>query len=103
MLPDLDAASYAALSGGTPEVPPLPGLPAVLVGCARCHDNPTGPPASSWIPRLGAQPAAYLLRSLREFADGTRASGIMQAAIIFDSVPYQTKDHQVADVACDLV
>ncbi len=86
-LPLLDAAAYRALAHGE-EAPAavgasalsLPGRPA-LAACARCHGRDGRGEASGAFPRLDIQSEAYLLDSLRAFASGARASGIMQTAV----------------------
>jgi cytochrome c553 len=50
---------------------------ADVESCARCHGGEGSPPISDRVPVLNGQNAHYLSRALREYRDGTRASGIM--------------------------
>ena len=93
-LPDMDAEEYAALALGTPALapespqePPAPDAPgtlfaltdAALIGaCARCHGADGKGRASGAFPRLDIQTPDYLFRALRDYAEGGRASGIME-------------------------
>ena len=93
-LPDMDAEEYAALALGapalaleSPEEPPAPDAPgtlfaltdAALIGaCARCHGADGKGRASGAFPRLDIQTPDYLYRALRDYAEGTRPSGIME-------------------------
>lgn len=67
-LPELDAAEYANIAGGTADN-----------DCARCHGE-NGEGAIPGIPRLDIQSPAYLEATLKAFRDGTRQSGTMMAA-----------------------
>lgn len=86
-LPEMTAAEYRRLALGNVhrprgEVQTLVrnGPPiANLAACARCHDTASAPPVSRYVPRLSGQRRDYLLRALREYADRTRPSGVMQA------------------------
>jgi cytochrome c553 len=55
--------------------------------CDRCHDTAQAAPPSALVPRLAGQPAAFLIRSLREYKLGIRRSGFMQpvAAMLGDT------------------
>lgn len=64
-LPSLDATQYTALAGRG--------------GCSACHGADGG--GSAFVPALAGQSRAYLRASLDAYADGSRASGIMQAAV----------------------
>lgn len=85
-LPELDATSYRRLALGVAE--PLvaragdattpPEQMEALAKCARCHGDATTPPTNRLVPRLEGQSQAYLELSLRNYASGRRASGIMQ-------------------------
>ncbi|WP_081161241.1 c-type cytochrome [Ensifer aridi] len=46
--------------------------------CGRCHESEGTGTNGNRIPRLAGLPEAYLLRSLREYAERTRASGAME-------------------------
>ncbi|WP_026620488.1 cytochrome c553 (plasmid) [Ensifer sp. WSM1721] len=52
----------------------------VFTRCGRCHETEGTSTNGDRIPRLAGLPEAYLLRSLREYAEGTRASGAMEPA-----------------------
>ncbi|WP_117192215.1 c-type cytochrome [Rhizobium terrae] len=78
-LPDMDSDAYLRASGlhgigKAGEVSPLP------ITCESCHSE-RRLEAASVIPRLAGQSEAYLLNSLRAYAHGERASGIMQVAV----------------------
>jgi cytochrome c553 len=51
---------------------------AALAACARCHGDEESGPTSSLVPRLVGQTTQYLVASLKAYASGERASGIMQ-------------------------
>lgn len=53
-------------------------LGAVLANCSRCHGNEGQGRGTGAFPKLALQREAYLLASLRAFADGERYSGVMQ-------------------------
>lgn len=65
----------------------------VFTRCARCHESEGIPTNGDRIPRLAGQPEAYLLRSLREYAQRTRTSGAMQP------VAYLLEDGKMRDLA----
>lgn len=78
-LPGMDGNAYLQASGlhgiGTAgEVSPLP------ITCESCHAEKRLN-GNSVIPRLAGQSEAYLLNSLRAYAHGERASGIMKVAV----------------------
>jgi cytochrome c553 len=89
-LPGMDAAAYAdlaGLSGGSPSPGDITGFSIDGAGsggrlavCARCHGDDGASPAGDLVPDLTGQTQGYLARALREYRDGTRASGIMQVA-----------------------
>ncbi len=78
-LPQMDAARYHALSGLDP--PPMLGEASPMpITCESCHSEQRLS-AGSLIPRLAGQSEAYLLESLRAYADGRRPSGAMGVAV----------------------
>ena len=83
-IPRLDAESYSALArlplaGNSAAAPDgLAVFSEALTVCARCHGDADTPPSSRLAPRLSGQKAAYLKRALREYAVGSRFSGMMQ-------------------------
>ncbi|OHV81892.1 c-type cytochrome [Ensifer sp. LCM 4579] len=85
-LPDA-AGDYRALSGLTRGA--LGGTSGELASgraltqCTRCHENERNGTNGDRIPRLAGQTEAYLLRSLREYADGIRPSGAMEPVADF--------------------
>jgi cytochrome c553 len=82
-LPRLDAAAYRELTegpaaGADPQTIAL--APRDFGNCVRCHGRDGGT-AGGAFPRIGGQSEAYLLASLRAFADGRRHGGMMQTAV----------------------
>ncbi|MGA1834448.1 c-type cytochrome [Rhizobium wenxiniae] len=78
-LPDMDAQAYIRASGlhglgHAGDVSPLP------ITCESCHAE-AKLNDGSYIPRLAGQSEAYLLNSLKAYAEKTRPSGIMQVAV----------------------
>ncbi|MFB9949471.1 c-type cytochrome [Rhizobium puerariae] len=78
-LPEMDTNAYLQASGlhgigHAGEVSPLP------ITCESCHAEKRLN-GNSIIPRLAGQQEAYLLNSLRAFAERQRPSGIMEVAI----------------------
>jgi cytochrome c553 len=66
---------------GTTALERLSAPPAsVLADCARCHNRDGGGRDGDAFPAIAGQNEAYLLQTLRAFADGGRRSGIMQPA-----------------------
>ncbi|WEJ13255.1 c-type cytochrome (plasmid) [Sinorhizobium sp. M103] len=51
---------------------------SALTACGRCHEREGTGTNGDRVPRLAGLPEAYLLRSLQEYAKGTRASGAME-------------------------
>lgn len=49
-----------------------------LTQCARCHESGSNGTNGDRVPRLAGQTEAYLLRSLREYAEQMRPSGAME-------------------------
>jgi cytochrome c553 len=52
----------------------------VLDNCARCHGHDGAGRGTGAFPRIGGQHRDYLEASLKSYAEGRRASGIMQTA-----------------------
>jgi cytochrome c553 len=85
-LPALNVAAYRELAMGEVEVPPESGRDLALgrvaeqavSGCARCHGADARGPRSGLVPVLHGQPSEFLSAALQAFANGARASGIMQ-------------------------
>lgn len=81
-LDQIDPDEYAELAAldelESDGAPFLDGPDAQLPLCASCHGEPDGLPVHESVPRLGGQHADYLARSLRNYASGTRESGVMQ-------------------------
>lgn len=105
-LPDMSPERYQALAYGkradsdaaiTPEhlrtlVDPLG---PVLANCTRCHGPEGGGRGTGAFPILAGQNQAYLLASLKAYASGERASGVMQpiAAGLDEAVLEQLAEH----------
>lgn len=70
-------------------------LEPVLATCARCHGEQGAGRGLGAYPSLAGQKPAYLLASLRAYASGERASGIMLpiAAGLEDDMMRQLADH----------
>ncbi len=78
-LPEMDDARYYQLSGL--HEPPMEGeVGGLPLTCESCHSQQKLT-SGSLIPNLAGQSEAYLLESLKAYANSERASGIMQAAI----------------------
>jgi cytochrome c553 len=78
-LPTMDAAAYYQVSGL--HQPPMEGEVSPLpITCESCHAEKKLN-AGSLIPSLAGQSEPYLLESLRAYADGKRASGVMGVAV----------------------
>ncbi len=106
-LPQMSAERYRQLVFGegagnqpvsvAPDYPrALPGpLGPVLADCARCHGPEGGGRGTGAFPILAGQNQAYLLASLKAYASGDRASGVMQpiAAGLDDDVLEQLAEH----------
>jgi cytochrome c553 len=76
-LPMLDAPSYEALALDKQNISSSSDA-ALVADCARCHGSEGRGPASKLVPILHGQPAEFLTAALDAYAQGTRASGIMQ-------------------------
>ena len=82
----IDAQRYRVLAFGSVNLPGQSAKELATVesnqqaagACARCHGAEGVGPASVLVPRLHGQTAEFLARALREYADGSRRSGIMQ-------------------------
>lgn len=85
-LPALDEKGYRDLALGNMQVSPQSGrqvatgdsASAAVGACARCHGAEQVAPTSALVPILHGQPAEFLAAALHAYADGRRASGIMQ-------------------------
>lgn len=76
-LPSMPAENYRELAYGA-RMPPLrpAGLDQTLEDCTRCHGD-DGMGRSPFVPVIAGQSEAYLLESLRAYAQARRPSGIM--------------------------
>jgi cytochrome c553 len=99
-LPKLSPAQYEGLANGNvQEDEQSPGdLAEHGAGrtdaiCAGCHGNGRQPPASRLVPKLAGLSQDYLTRSLKEYSEGKRPSGIMQP------VASQLDDEEIAKLA----
>ena len=114
-LPSMTPSGYAEMALGGPGTMMLPpvgsastALSAIgelaLADCARCHGRDglgvaaPGSPAAGAVPIIAGQPEAYLVETLRAYADGTRQSGFMQgpAARYGDAVHEALAAHYAA-------
>jgi cytochrome c553 len=85
-LPKLEPEKYRELALGTVKLSGQTGQELATVdsnqqsagACARCHGAENTGPVSALIPVLHGQPAEFLARALKEYAEGTRRSGLMQ-------------------------
>lgn len=85
-LPKMSAAEYRRLATGEAGAPPGELLEWAALGsqaeplskCRRCHETESSPSANRLVPVLVGQSRAYLEMSLRNYANGSRSSGIMQ-------------------------
>lgn len=92
-LPDLDANGYRELAGFERPVF-TSAFSETLATCEACHaENRLND--GSLIPSLSGQSENYLLGSLRAYAEGERASGVMQVAAgsLHDDVLRQLAAH----------
>ena len=75
-LPKLDPPRYRELAIGNLDPAAIEDL--TIATCVSCHGGSSGLPRSNLVPILHGQSAAYLAMAMREYASGTRHSGIMQ-------------------------
>lgn len=82
-LPAMEPAIYRRLAygEGMPPAVHVTGLAQALDECIRCH-GADGMGKSPLVPVLAGQNETYLLESLRSYAAGHRASGIMQLSVL---------------------
>ncbi|MDX0407472.1 c-type cytochrome [Sinorhizobium medicae] len=73
-----DYGELAGLSRGQGNAREEPANGRALNVCVRCHERDGMSTNGNRVPRLAGMPEAYLLRSLQEYAQGTRASGVME-------------------------
>jgi cytochrome c553 len=80
-LPEMTPADYAAITGVSASVPfdLSPESSADVSSCAGCHGDADNEPVAGLAPALRGQNAAYLIRALEEYANGTRQSGMMES------------------------
>ncbi|KQT52706.1 hypothetical protein ASG43_19905 [Aureimonas sp. Leaf454] len=106
--PDMTPERYRtlALGSGQPAAPGGPDRVAnALADCARCHgmdgQGVGGAAEAGAFPVIAGQPEPYLLETLRAYARGGRASGIMQpaAGIHSDEVLAELAAHYAAQPA----
>ena len=84
-LPNMEGAEYRALATGHAQARPrtaqeltrLGSGQAAVSACVRCHGDEAAEPTSRLVPRLAGQSEGYLEMALRQYADGSRPSGIM--------------------------
>jgi len=83
-LPALSPEDYRTLAGIRQAVPSAEAIAhfgtgaLAVTSCASCHGDAASPPRSRLVPALAGQSRSYLAHALRDYAAGTRASGIMQ-------------------------
>ena len=102
-LPTMSPERYRELALGEASAPESTGLlrsgadpiAAVLSNCTRCHGADGGGRGSGAFPMLAGQNQAYLVASLQAYANGNRASGVMQpiAASLDDKQKEQLAAH----------
>lgn len=88
-LPQMSASQYRLFAIGDPEARPNDGAEIArngmtmeaLTRCVRCHRG-DAQPRSALVPRLAGQSQAYVERALRDFASGSRPSGIMEPVAV---------------------
>jgi cytochrome c553 len=85
-IPKIDGAKYRELALGSVDLSGQTGKELATIdsnqqaagACARCHGAQGTGPLSAFVPVLHGQPAEFLARALKEYAEGTRRSGFMQ-------------------------
>jgi len=85
-LPTMEAPEYRALATGhaqsqhrtAQELARLGSDQAAASACVRCHGDEETEPTSRLVPKLAGQSERYLAMALRQYADGSRPSGIMR-------------------------
>ena len=107
VLPELDVAIYRRLVSGHDAALPMaevvePAADAqefdsILSGCARCHGRDGSGRPEGGVPWIGGQSQTYLAAALRAYAEGRRASGIMQLQAA--AVPHEQQDKLAAHYA----
>ncbi|HWM46761.1 MAG TPA: c-type cytochrome [Xanthobacteraceae bacterium] len=88
-LPQLDAEAYRALALGERDkrkaggwhVASAEGAVEAVGMCQRCHGAAQAGPPSNLVPLLHGQSRAFLAQALTAYAQGRRASGIMQTVV----------------------
>ena len=107
-LPDLDAATYRRLVAGhgtraadgeksRRQLSMRSEFDNILAGCARCHGRDGAGRPEGGVPWIGGQSQTYLAATLLAYAEGRRASGIMQPQAA--AVPYEQLDKLAAHYA----
>jgi cytochrome c553 len=90
-LPGMEASRYRALATGNANLRQQrtahdlvrSGNARVAISmCARCHGDGSAGPTSGLVPRLAGQSERYLEMALRQYADGSRPSGVMQPVAV---------------------
>lgn len=82
-LPNMSEEEYQKLAHGNtlpqrPQDAATSSFQRIVADCARCHGDKSVAPASNLVPRLSGQKEAYLVLALENYANGKRASGIME-------------------------
>ena len=85
-LPGMDAKAYRDVAVGALWIPPQSGRQIATTeatseaasACARCHGADRRGTNSDLVPILHGQPVEFLTAALEQYANGRRASGIMQ-------------------------
>ncbi|HVL01570.1 MAG TPA: c-type cytochrome [Dongiaceae bacterium] len=77
-LPEMSEQEYVTLANGNAG---SSESSALINHCSRCHGTQQAASTSPLVPRLGGQKPQYLLRSLQEYNDNVRQSGIMEPLV----------------------